>query len=117
MVLKNNYVRINYKTIPEKLKFPETTFPYYEGLNAMRNNQYWLGLYWRNNQYDIDFMTAACKLCQETNISKINIIPWKAFIIKGIKASDRIRWKINGQVWYQRASFLARIELALARPR
>ncbi len=93
MILKNNYVRINYKPIPENLKFPETTFPYYEGLNAMRNNQYWLGLYWRNNQYDIDFMTAACRLCQETNISKINIIPWKAFIIKGIKASDRLRWE------------------------
>ena len=93
MILKNNYVRINYKPIAEKLKFPETPFPYYEGLNAMRNNQYWLGLYWRNNQYDIDFMTAACRLCQETNISKINIIPWKAFVIKGIKASDRIRWE------------------------
>ncbi len=93
MVLKNNYVRINYKPIQEQLKFSETPFPYYEGLNAMLNNQYWLGLYWRNNQYDIDFMTAACRLCQETNISKINIIPWKAFIIKGIKASDRIRWE------------------------
>lgn len=93
MVLKNNNVRINYKPISEKLKFPETTFPYYEGLNAMLNNQYWLGLYWRNNQYDIDFMSAACRLCQETNIGKINIIPWKAFIIKGIKASDRLRWE------------------------
>jgi rubredoxin len=93
MVLKNNNVRINYKPIPEKLKFTETTFPYYEGLNAMLNNQYWLGLYWRNNQYDIDFMSAACRLCQETNIGKINIIPWKAFIIKGIKASDRLRWE------------------------
>jgi rubredoxin len=93
MILKNNYVRINYKPIQETLKFPETIFPYYEGLNAMLNNQYWLGLYWRNNQYDIDFMTAACRLCQETNISKINIIPWKAFVIKGIKASDRIRWE------------------------
>jgi len=59
----------------------------------MLNNQYWLGLYWRNNQYDIDFMSAACRLCQETNIGKINIIPWKAFIIKGIKAIDRIRWE------------------------
>ena len=59
----------------------------------MLNNQYWLGLYWRNNKYDLDFLSAACKLCQETNISNINIIPWKAFIIKGIKASDRIRWE------------------------
>ena len=85
--------RIVYKKIAEPLKFPENVFPYYEGLNAMRNNQYWLGLYWRNNEYDIDFMSAACRLCQETNIGKINIIPWKAFIIKGIKATDRIRWE------------------------
>lgn len=92
-VILQGKMRINYRTITEKLKFPETTFPYYEGLNAMLNNQYWLGLYWRNNQYDIDFMTAACRLCQETNVGKINIIPWKAFIIKGIKAGDRIRWE------------------------
>lgn len=93
LMFMNNFIRINYKPITEKLKLPNTAFPYYEGLNAMLNNQYWLGLYWRNNQYDIDFMSAACRLCQETNISKINIIPWKAFIIKGIKASDRLRWQ------------------------
>ncbi|RAW00079.1 rubredoxin domain-containing protein [Pseudochryseolinea flava] len=92
-VILQGKMRINYRALTEKLKFPETTFPYYEGLNAMVNNQYWLGLYWRNNHYDIDFMTAACRLCQETNIGKINIIPWKAFIIKGIKATDRIRWQ------------------------
>src|SRR5690606_8269666 len=86
-------MRINYRPISQKLKFPHNAFPYYEGLNAMLNNQYWLGLYWRNNQYDIDFMTASCRLCQETNVGKINIIPWKAFVIKGIKASDRIRWE------------------------
>ncbi len=93
LMFRNNHIRINYKAIPNKLKFQNTAFPYYEGLNAMLNNQYWLGLYWRNNQYDIDFMTAACRLCQETNISKINIIPWKAFIIKGVKSSDRLRWE------------------------
>jgi len=92
-VILKGAMRVNYRPIAEKLKFPENPFPYYEGLNAMLNNLYWLGLYWRNNQYDIDFMSAACKLCQETNIAKINIIPWKAFIIKGIKASDRIRWE------------------------
>lgn len=93
LMFKNNLFRINYKPITEKLKLYNPAFPYYEGLNAMLNNQYWLGLYWRNNQYGIDFMSAACRLCQETNISKINIIPWKAFVIKGIKASDRIRWQ------------------------
>jgi rubredoxin len=93
LMFMNNFIRINYKPITEKLKLPTTAFPYYEGLNAMLNNQYWLGLYWRNNKYDIDFMSAACRLCQETHISKINIIPWKAFIIKGIKANDRLRWQ------------------------
>lgn len=98
LMLLNNYVRITYKPITEKLKLHDTAFPIYEGLNAMLNNQYWLGLYWRNNEYDIEFMSAACKLCQETNISKINIIPWKAFIIKGIKSSDRLRWqKVMGK--------------------
>jgi rubredoxin len=93
MILMNDHVRINYKQITEKLKFSEIMLPYYEGLTPMLNNQYWLGLYWRNNQYDINFMSAACRLCQETNIGKINIIPWKAFVIKGIKASDRLRWE------------------------
>lgn len=93
IIFLNSYIRINYKPLPAKPRFPAIAFPYYEGLNAMLNNFYWLGLYWRNNQYDIDFMKAACMLCQETNISKINIIPWKTFIIKGIKASDRLRWE------------------------
>jgi rubredoxin/dissimilatory sulfite reductase (desulfoviridin) alpha/beta subunit len=93
MVLKNNNIRINYKPITEKLILQHHSFPYYEGLNAMQNNQYWLGLYWRNNQYDIEFLSAACRMCQETNIGKVNIIPWKAFIVKGIKSSDRLRWE------------------------
>lgn len=93
MVLKNNNIRINYKPITEKLSLQHHAFPYYEGLNAMQNNQYWLGLYWRNNQYDIEFLSAACRMCQETNIGKVNIIPWKAFIVKGIRSSDRLRWE------------------------
>jgi rubredoxin len=92
VILKGS-VRVNYRPVTEKLKYPENTFPYYEGFNAMLNNQYWLGLYWRNNQYDVDFMSATCRLCQETSIGKINIIPWKAFIIKGIKATDKLRWE------------------------
>lgn len=85
--------RITYRPIREVLAYPDTIMPYYEGLNAMLNNLYSLGLYWRNNRYDTDFMSAACRLCQDTNVPKINIIPWKAFVIKGIKSADRIRWE------------------------
>jgi len=98
MIFMNDFIRIRYKPIADKLRLTDNTVPYYEGINSMLNGQYWLGLYWRNNQYDIDFMSAACRLCQETNISKINIIPWKAFIIKGLRASDRVRWeKVMGK--------------------
>lgn len=93
MIVKNESGSMNFKSIASYPKLPENSFPYYEGFNAMINNQHWLGLYWRNNQYDLDFMRAACRLCQETNISNINIIPWKAFLIKGIKANDKIRWE------------------------
>lgn len=88
-----NSIRINSRKADEKLKLPETFFPYYEGLNAMHNNLYWLGLYWRNNEFAIDFLSSACRLCQDTMIGKIVITPWKSFIIKGIKMADRIRWE------------------------
>jgi len=93
IIIKNEGTWISFKSISHYPKLPESSFPYYEGFNAMLNNQHWLGLYWRNNKFDLDFIRAACRLCQETNISNINIIPWKAFIIKGIKASDKIRWE------------------------
>lgn len=77
----------------DEIKLPNPLFPYYEGLNAMLSNQYWLGLYWRNNRFDIPFLRAACHLCQDTRVGKISLTPWKSFIIKGIHAEDRIRWE------------------------
>jgi rubredoxin len=86
-------IKVNYRKIEKQLQTPEPNFPYYEGLNALLNNRYWLGLYWRNNRYDLEFMGAASRLCQETGIGKVSIIPWKSFIITGIKAEDRLRWE------------------------
>ena len=88
-----NTMRVNSIRPEEKLKLPPNLFPYYEGLNALSNNMLWLGLYWRNNQFDIDFLRSACRLCQETNIGTISITPWKSFIIKGIRPSDQLRWE------------------------
>lgn len=78
---------------PSDLRLPDPLFPYYEGLNAMLTNQYWLGLYWRNNRFDIPFLRDACRLCQETMIGKISLTPWKSFLIKGIRTEDRSRWE------------------------
>ncbi len=97
MVLQGK-IKVNYRKIEKPLQTPEPNFLYYEGLNALSNNRYWLGLYWRNNHYDLEFMGTACRLCQETSIGKISIIPWKSFIIKSIKAEDRLRWeKLTGK--------------------
>lgn len=86
-------LQINRKRAEEKLRMPTALFPYYEGLNVMQNNLFWLGLYWRNNRFDIDFLSAACRLCQKTTIGKISITPWKSFIIKGIRSADRVLWE------------------------
>ncbi|WP_010136185.1 rubredoxin [Ochrovirga pacifica] len=80
----NQLVDTNNKTITEPLSIPYRPFPYYEGMNKMGIQQYWLGLYWRNNQYDLKFLEEFCDFCMDYKISRICITPWKSFIVKGI---------------------------------
>lgn len=79
----------NNKQTPGELSIPFITFPYYEGMNRMGLDQYWLGLYWRNNRYDLEFLKALCGFCLDNSIGKICITPWKSFIVKGIKQHCR----------------------------
>ncbi len=92
----------NNKAIEKELKIAYTTFPYYEGMNRMGLDQFWLGLYWRNNKYDLDFLKEFCGFCLDNSIGKICITPWKSFVVKGIKKSSRLalerflgQWGIN----------------------
>ncbi len=85
----NKNLDTNNKAIERELKVPYLTFPYYEGMNRMGLDQYWLGLYWRNNKYDLAFLKEFCGFCLDNSIGKICITPWKSFIIKGIKQSKR----------------------------
>jgi len=64
--LVNEQVKTNNRTIDHNLKIPFHPFPYYEGMNKMGVNEYWLGLYWRNNEYDIDFLDEFCNFCMES---------------------------------------------------
>jgi rubredoxin len=79
----------NNRSMEKELEIPYTKFPYYEGMNRMGLDQYWLGLYWRNNRYDLDFLKELCGFCLDNSIGKICITPWKSFIIKGIRSSCR----------------------------
>ena len=83
----------NSKLVREPLQLTFSPFPYYEGLNKFDLDKYWLGLYWRNNLYDVSFLEDMCDLCLNTRIGKICITPWKSFIIKGIAQSNRLQWE------------------------
>ena len=83
----------NNRTVDKPLHVPFYPFPYYEGMNRIGTDRYWLGLYWRNNRYDIPFLKAMCDLCSENKIGKISITPWKSFIVKGIPLHSKLKWE------------------------
>lgn len=84
-------IETNSRTIEDKLKLTFKPFPYYEGMNKIGMNQYWLGLYWRNNRYYLSFLNAFCDFCLDNRIGKICITPWKSFIVKGIPRSSKLQ--------------------------
>ncbi|MBG7629418.1 MAG: rubredoxin domain-containing protein [Bacteroidetes bacterium] len=88
--LINEKIDANSRTIENKLDIPFHPFPYYEGMNKMGEHEYWLGLFWRNNEYDIDFLKDFCDFCLESRIGKICITPWKSFITKGINRKYKL---------------------------
>jgi rubredoxin len=90
----NKKVGTNNRTIDKDLDYPSEPFPYYEGLNKMAGNKYWLGLYWRNNRYTISFLEKVCTLCEQTNCGRIIITPWKSFIVKDISEENRSKWEL-----------------------
>jgi hypothetical protein len=73
------------------LKLPAFNLPYYEGLNRY-NNKYWLGIYRRDELFDIGFLKDLCKLCLQTKIGQLCSTPWKSVIVKGIEEKDRQQW-------------------------
>ncbi|MDN3669662.1 rubredoxin [Echinicola jeungdonensis] len=83
----------NTQPVEQELDYPEATTPYYEGMNRVVGGKYWLGLYWRNNKFTINFLKALCQLCLDTNIGKICLTPWKSIIVKGIAEKDRLSWE------------------------
>lgn len=90
--LVSDAVDTNNRTVDKPLNVPFYPFPYYEGMNRF-GDQYWLGLYWRNNKYDLSFLKALCDLCAENKIGKVSITPWKSFIVKGIPVEAKLQWE------------------------
>ncbi|MGB2128528.1 MAG: rubredoxin [Flavicella sp.] len=88
--LVNAHIETNNRSIEKDLKVITEPFPYYEGMNSMGNNKYWLGLYWRNNKYDLQFLKDFSDFCLDHKVGKICITPWKSIIVKGIYKEDKL---------------------------
>lgn len=65
--------------------------PYYEGLNRY-DNKYWLGIYRRDELFDVRFLQRLCQLCLDTKLGQFCCTSWKTIIIKGIEEQDKKRW-------------------------
>ncbi|WP_299669739.1 rubredoxin [uncultured Polaribacter sp.] len=91
--LVNDAIDTNNRTVDKPLEVPFYPFPYFEGMNKIGMDKYWLGLYWRNNKYDVSFLKEMCELCSENKIGKISITPWKSFIVKGIPRESKLIWE------------------------
>lgn len=79
------------QAIQQELTLPQFVLPYYEGFNRIKD-QYWLGLYNRDEKFSISFLKEACMLCISTRINQVYFTPWKSIVIKNIAIQDRIRW-------------------------
>lgn len=72
-------------------QLPPFNLPYYEGLNRY-NDKYWLGIYRRDEMFDINFLKDICVLCLQTKIGQVCSTSWKSLIIKGIEEKAREYW-------------------------
>ncbi|HMG81908.1 MAG TPA: hypothetical protein VK559_02650 [Ferruginibacter sp.] len=79
------------KEIDHEIILSEFALPYYEGFNKIGNN-YWLGIYSRDELFSIPFLIDICNLCMETKIGQLYTTTWKSLIVKGIESKHRKMW-------------------------
>lgn len=80
------------KPVEQELALPKFYLPYYEGFNKTDNDNYWLGIYRRDELFPVAFLIDACNICLETKIGQLYTTAWKSVIIKGIERSTRHLW-------------------------
>jgi rubredoxin len=88
LVTQESYIT---KTAEARARLPAFNLPYYEGLNRYQD-KYWLGIYRRDELFNIQFLKDICRLCLQTKIGQLCSTPWKSLIIKNIGEKDRWRW-------------------------
>ena len=89
----NQKIAYTSKPVTEKLAMPAFKLPYYEGYNDYGNKS-WLGIYRREEMFDISFLQDICRICLKTKSGELYTTPWKSIIIKGIEEKHRHLWAI-----------------------
>lgn len=77
-------------TIP--LVLPAFHLPYYEGFNKQAGQYYWLGIYKRDENFQVTLLKELCNICLETGIGELYITTWKSLIIRHISVKHRPLW-------------------------
>ncbi|MES2828068.1 MAG: rubredoxin [Bacteroidota bacterium] len=80
------------KPADKPINFPPFNLPYYEGLNKYNNNKYWLGIYRRDEMFNVTFLKKICSLCLDTKLGQLCCTSWKTIIIKGIAETEKGLW-------------------------
>ena len=73
------------------LHLPRFTLPYYEGFNRY-GKKTWLGIYRREELFNVEFLLDLSNLCLNTKIGEICLTPWKSIIVKNISEKERTAW-------------------------
>lgn len=84
-------ITISMQPLTAPLQSPDFYLPYYEGFNKYAN-KYWLGVYRRNELFEIPFLKDVCNLCLKSRIGQLYATPWKSILVKGIEPDDRNDW-------------------------
>jgi rubredoxin len=87
------FENVIFRQIDNDLTIPRFVMPYYEGVNRQTDGKLWLGIYRRNEDFSVKFLTEMCQLCEETRIGNICVTNWRSLIIKGISKEDRFKWE------------------------
>lgn len=92
-IYKKAKLSINYisKFPDHEMQLPAFSLPYYEGFNK-HEKTWWLGVYRRNELFQVQFLLDLCDVCRQCRIGEFYITPWKSIIIKGIDTAQRHLW-------------------------
>lgn len=80
------------RAITAPLTLPAFQLPYYEGFNKQKDQQYWLGIYRRDETFPVGFLKDCCNACRETNVGELYLTTWKSLVVRNITPAHRPLW-------------------------